>query len=122
MHCRGGRLATPPWAAARPDAPGDGERPAREALQAVRAAAEELVEAQALDLGLEHASALVKDIAGNKRQQGLEAVLRIAGAAAGAAARGGLTRFAISPPFARFTAAMSYWLCKPSQNCALLPK
>jgi hypothetical protein len=29
-------------------------------------------------------------------------------------------RFAISPPFFRFTSAMSYWLCKSSQNCTLL--
>ena len=38
------------------------------------------------------------------------------------AASAGLTRFAISPPFSRSTSAMSYWLCKSSQNCALLPK
>ena len=38
------------------------------------------------------------------------------------AASAGLTRFVISPPFSRSTSAMSYWLCKSSQNCALLPK
>src|SRR3569833_3604635 len=81
-------VSPPPCAAApRPDAPGDGERPAREARQAVRIAAKELVEAQALKLGLEHATALVEDILGNERQQGFVAVLRIAGAASGAAAR-----------------------------------
>src|ERR1019366_9203207 len=38
------------------------------------------------------------------------------------AASAGRTRFVISPPFSRSTSAMSYWLCKSSQNCALLPK
>lgn len=40
----------------------------------------------------------------------------------GYAASAGRTRFVISPPISRSTAAMSYWLCRLSQNCALLPK
>jgi hypothetical protein len=35
------------------------------------------------------------------------------------AASAGRTRLAISVPFSRSTAAMSYWLCKSSQNCAI---
>jgi len=38
------------------------------------------------------------------------------------AAFAGLTRLFISAPFFRSTTPMSYWLCKLSQNCALLPK
>ena len=38
------------------------------------------------------------------------------------AASAGLTRLAISLPFSRSTTAMSYWLCRSSQNCGRLPK
>ena len=38
------------------------------------------------------------------------------------AASAGRTRRVISPPRSRSTTAMSYWLCRSSQNCALLPK
>jgi beta-phosphoglucomutase-like phosphatase (HAD superfamily) len=38
------------------------------------------------------------------------------------AASAGLTRRAISAPFSRSTTPMSYWPCRSSQNCALLPK
>src|SRR5437016_11702791 len=33
-----------------------------------------------------------------------------------------LTRLLMSAPFSRSITAISYWLCKSSQNCALLPK
>src|SRR5436190_6326897 len=38
------------------------------------------------------------------------------------AASAGLTRRLMSAPFSRSITAISYWLCRSSQNCALLPK
>jgi hypothetical protein len=38
------------------------------------------------------------------------------------AASAGRTRLAISAPRSRSITAMSYWLCRSSQNCARFPK
>src|SRR4051812_17649800 len=38
------------------------------------------------------------------------------------AASAGLTLRLMSAPFSRSITAISYWLCRSSQNCALLPK